>query len=181
MPAFQHHVTVQRGAELLWCLLVQVPSNLAVFPSTSFRPILCSHCLSGTWPIFRFGFCLLEGHIFPWAQDQSRDPSIPLVQWGRSDLWMYFRLDYVTHPQMEDGLPTTLKTNHANETCYIPRAQAFQFSEACGGTVGNTVPMILNRQESHWNTKTCGASEKGSVLLLIGPAGSVISSVVSPT
>lgn len=36
-----------------------------------------------------------------------------------------------TH-KCEDGLPTTLKSNHANEICYIPRAQAFQFSEACG-------------------------------------------------
>ena len=50
-----------------------------------------------------------------------------------------------TH-RCEDGLPTALKTNHANETCYILKAQAFWFSKPYGGTVGNTVPMMLNKQ-----------------------------------
>lgn len=138
--------SVQRGAELLWCLLVQVPSNLAVFPSTSLN----------TYFVFTvylahdqyLGLILsLRRTLLSMSTGSEPRPKHSTCSVGKGQTSECILDSTMSHThKCEDGLPTSLKTNHANETCYIPKAQAFQFSKACGGTVGNTVPMILNKQ-----------------------------------
>lgn len=100
----------------LWVLSL----SLATFSSTFFRPILCVHCLVHDWHLC-LGVISQKGTSHPQppapslrTPDQIRAPTLQ-----RAPTWKIKKLECILgschKPPSEDGLPTAVKPNHANE------------------------------------------------------------------